>query len=307
MAGFHRGIAAPTVQGSTNNAELDTIPLVLMYHSVAPYDEDPHLVTVTPRRFEAQMCWLRRRGLRGVSMGELLKAVAERQARGLVGLTFDDGYQDFFTHAVPVLQRCGFTATVFVLAGRLGGSNTWDRPGPQKALLTADQVRQVAQSGMEIGSHGLEHVSLPGVDDARLSAETARSRAILQELLGMQVRGFCYPYGHLDARVVEAVGDAGYDYACAVEPSSAIGRQAIPRTAFFERDSSWRLDAKRIVSALTVRSRFAVRRHRHGLLRLPRSARAAHVGHQVALHAEDTRGRSGASGRGGSRVSGPER
>jgi peptidoglycan/xylan/chitin deacetylase (PgdA/CDA1 family) len=257
-------MTGPPAEGSADNGELATMPLVLMYHSVSPYDKDPFEVTVTPQRFEQQMRWLRGRGLRGVSMGELLSTAADGRARGQVGLTFDDGYQDFVTYATPVLQRYGFTATAFVLAGRLGGDNAWDRPGPRKALLTPDQVRQVAQTGMEIGSHGLEHVSLPEADDPRLSAETVRSRAILQELLGQQILGFCYPYGHEDARVVEAVRAAGYDYACTVRPSPAIGRHAIPRTYVHDRDSWWRLDAKRIVSGVTVGNRFAVRRHRGG-------------------------------------------
>jgi peptidoglycan/xylan/chitin deacetylase (PgdA/CDA1 family) len=235
---------------------------VLMYHSISPYDEDPYALTMTPRRFEQQMRWLRARGLRGVSMGELLGAAAEGWARGLVGLTFDDGYQDFVTYAMPILQRHGFTATAFVLAGRLGGHNAWSQPGPHKALLTADQVRQVAQTGMEIASHGLKHLSLPEADDTQLNAETMHSREILQELLGRQIEGFCYPYGHVDARVVAAVRAAGYHYACAVRPLPAIGRHAIPRTYVHDRDSSWRLDAKRFVSCLTVGNRLAVRRHR---------------------------------------------
>jgi peptidoglycan/xylan/chitin deacetylase (PgdA/CDA1 family) len=239
------------------------MPLVLMYHSVSPYDEDPYHATVTPQRFEQHMRWLRSRGLRGVCMAELLSARAQgRQSRGLVGLTFDDGYQDFVTHALPVLQRYGFTATAFVLAGRLGGQDEWNRPAPEKALLTADQVRQAAHSGMEIGSHGLEHVSLPEANDTQLSAETGRSRASLQDLLGQQIRGFCYPYGHLDARVVKAVRTAGYDYACAIWPSPAIGRHAITRTYVHDGDTPWRLDAKRIVSGLRVGNRIALRRHR---------------------------------------------
>jgi peptidoglycan/xylan/chitin deacetylase (PgdA/CDA1 family) len=257
-------MTAFTTEGSAKSAGLATMPMVLMYHSVSPYDEDPYEATMTPQRFEQQMRWLRGRGLRGVSMGELLGAAAEGRARGLVGLTFDDGYQDFVTYPLPVLQRYGFTATAFVLAGRLGGHNVWSRPGPDKLLLTADQVRQMAQTGIEIGSHGLKHVSLPEIDDTGLNAETVHSRAILQELLGQEIRGFCYPYGHVDARVVEAVRAAGYDYACAVGPSPAIGRHAIPRTYVHDRDSSWRLDAKRIVFGLTVRNRFAVRRHRGG-------------------------------------------
>jgi peptidoglycan/xylan/chitin deacetylase (PgdA/CDA1 family) len=257
-------MTAPTTKGSTKSGELATTPLVLMYHSVAPYDEDPYEVTMTPQRFEQQMAWLRRRGLRGVSMSELLDAMVDGRTRGLVGLTFDDGYEDFLTYPMPVLQRYGFTATAFVLAGRLGGQNEWSRPGPQKPLLTDDQVRQAARLGIEIGSHGLEHISLPEADDKRLSAEIAGSRAILQKLLGRQIPGFCYPYGHVDARVVAAVRATGYDYACSVGPSRAIGRHAIPRIYVHDRDSSWRLDAKRIVSRLTVGNRFAVRRHRGG-------------------------------------------
>lgn len=252
---------ASAAEGSAKGAELATMPLVLMYHSVSPYEEDPHEVTMTPQRFERQMRWLRRRGLRGVSMAELLDARAEGRARRLVGLTFDDGYQDFLTYATPVLQQYGFTATVFVLAGRLGGHDAWNWLGPDKALLTADQVCQAARSGMEIGSHGLDHVSLPEADDTRLRAETVRSRAILQELIGQQIRGFCYPWGYVDARVVKAVRAADYNYACG-GPLAAIGRHAIPRTYVHDRDSSWRLDAKRIRSVLMVGNRFAVQRHR---------------------------------------------
>ncbi|MGB3483052.1 MAG: polysaccharide deacetylase family protein [Mycobacterium sp.] len=241
---------------------LSTIPLVWMYHSIAPYDEDPFEVTMTPQRFESQMRWLQRRGLQGVSMAELLREKAQGRARRMVGLTFDDGYQDFITNALPVLQRYGYTATLFVLAGRLGGRNEWSRPGPDKALLTASQLREIDGAGMEIGSHGLEHISLVKADDAALTAEAARSRLILQQLLDKEIAGFCYPYGYLDARVVEASKAAGYDYACAVTPSSSIGRHAIPRTLVHEGDTSWRLDAKRIVSTLTVGNRLGVRRYR---------------------------------------------
>src|SRR6476659_9835700 len=111
-------MTASTAAGSSKSTELATIPLVLMYHSVSPYDEDPYEATITPKRFEQHMRWLRGRGLRGVCMAELLSTRAEGRSRGLVGLTFDDGYQDFVTYAMPILQRYGFTATAFVLAGR---------------------------------------------------------------------------------------------------------------------------------------------------------------------------------------------
>jgi peptidoglycan/xylan/chitin deacetylase (PgdA/CDA1 family) len=224
--------------------------MVLMYHSVAPYAEDPYQVTVHPYRFERQMHWLRRRGLRGTSVGELLAA---RRAPGLVGLSFDDGYADFVHYAMPILARYGFTATVFVLAGRLGGENAWDRPGPRKALMTAEQVRRAAAAGIEIGSHSLTHPRLPEVAGDELRGEVRDSRAVLSRLTGQEVRGFCYPYGAAGTREVDAVRDAGYGYACAVRPSTPDSRYTVPRTYVGDRDTSLRLFAKRLRHRMVTR------------------------------------------------------
>jgi peptidoglycan/xylan/chitin deacetylase (PgdA/CDA1 family) len=225
-------------------------PMVLMYHSVQPYTDDPYLVTVGPARFEQQMRWLSRRGLRGVSIAELLAARAAGAGRGLVGLTFDDGYADFAEYALPVLRRHDFTATVFVIAGRLGGDNVWDPAGPRKQLLDAGQVRALAEAGVEIGSHGLLHVSLPAAHGA-LADETSGSRRILQDITGQPAGGFCYPYGHLDAEVVGAVRNAGYDYGCAIWPSEYAGRHALTRIYVGDADTSPRLWGKAVRHWLT--------------------------------------------------------
>lgn len=217
-----------------------------MYHSIAPYAEDPFSITVHPARFERQMRWLRRRGLRGTSMRELLDARRGGGADHLVGLTFDDGYQDFVANAMPVLVRYGFTATVFVLAGRLGGDNGWEAHGPRKTLLTATEVRDIAAAGMEIGSHGLRHVKLSTTEAATLGEEIERSKSILATVTAREVTGFCYPYGDLSSRVLEAVRAAGYDYACAVSGSDLVGRHALPRTYVGDRDHALRLAAKRL-------------------------------------------------------------
>lgn len=222
--------------------EMDPAPLVLMYHSVDHFREDPHLVTVSPARFERQMAWLRARGLRGVGMGELLDARAAGRDRGLVGLTFDDGYADFATRAVPVLLRYGFGATAFVVSGRIGAHNVWD-DGPRKPLMTDGQIRTVADAGIEIGSHGRLHVSLPGTDDTELREELEESRARLEDLIGAPVNGFAYPYGHAGDREIEAVRAAGYDYACHIRPD-APSRHAVPRAYIGDRDGPLRMRAK---------------------------------------------------------------
>jgi peptidoglycan/xylan/chitin deacetylase (PgdA/CDA1 family) len=233
--------------------ERTPIPLVLMYHSVEPYDTDPYQVTVRPERFERQLRWLGRRGLRGVSMTELLRARRDGRADRLVGLTFDDGYADFVTEALPALDRHGFTATVFVVAGSLGRHNTWDEPGPRKPLMTAADVRRAADAGVEVGSHSLSHVPLPRLADDELDDEARRSRRILAEITGRAVTGFCYPYGAVGEREIRAVAAAGYDYACAVHASPLAGRHALPRTFIGDKDTGPRLLAKVARHRLTAR------------------------------------------------------
>ncbi|MDI3419114.1 polysaccharide deacetylase family protein [Streptomyces luteolus] len=222
-------------------------PWIWMYHSVDDATCDPYGITVEPDRLEHQMNWLRRRGLRGVGVAELLRALATGQGDDLVGLTFDDGYADFAAHALPVLRHHGFTATVFVLAHRLDGTNTWDPLGPRKRLLCGDGVRSVAAAGMEIGSHGLRHTDLTQLSPADLRSEVLDSRTILSRVTNQPLQGFCYPYGRLNERTVQAVSLAGYEYACAISPDPPHGLLALPRIHISQADRSWRLHVKHLL------------------------------------------------------------
>ena len=231
--------------GGARGGRTRAMPPVLMYHAVDS-DDDPYRIAVTPERFAQQMRWIERRGMRCTSVRELLDAYDRGTATGLVGLTFDDGYADFTTHVMPVLERHGFTATVFVVAGRLGGRNDWDAPGPVRPLMTADQIRTAARAGIEIGSHGLTHRSLSDVDSSVLEAEVCHSREVLEALIGAPVRGFCFPYGALSDTAVDITETAGYDYAVATRLSGRRDRYALPRVYVGQRDTALRLLAKRI-------------------------------------------------------------
>jgi peptidoglycan/xylan/chitin deacetylase (PgdA/CDA1 family) len=241
------------VRGSETGAEeaigrigLGRVPMILMYHGVADVAGDPNRLCVTPGRFAAQMAALRRLGLRGVAVGTLVDAIRTGRQRGLVGISFDDGYLSVLEAAVPELKRRGFTASVFVISGRLGGTNEWDS-GPVWPLMSAGQVGEVAAMGMEIGSHGATHVRLAGLDGGQLEAEISGSRTSLGELAGVPVRGFAYPYGSMDPAARRAVRYAGYDYACAVQtPLADLGLLALPRIYVGQRDGGVRMAAKRI-------------------------------------------------------------
>jgi peptidoglycan/xylan/chitin deacetylase (PgdA/CDA1 family) len=230
-------------------------PMIFMYHGVADVAEDPNYLCVTPARFAEQMSWLAGHGLRGVSITTLVEAMRAGRQRGLVGLTFDDGYVSVLEAAVPVLRRHGFGATAYIISDRLGGTNEWDE-GPSWPLLPASGVRELAAAGVEIGSHAATHLRLAGASPQQLAAEVGGSRSSLAALLGTEIRGFAYPYGSMDAVARRAVRDAGYEHACAVEASTAeIGLMALPRMYIGQQDDAARMAAKRLL----YRGRIALR------------------------------------------------
>lgn len=222
---------------------LRQVPFILMYHRVADICENS--LCVTPSRFAEQMAWLDRHGLRGVGVGDLVDAMRAGRHRGLVGITFDDGYANLVEAALPALLRHGFTATMFVVSGLLGQTNQWDE-GPVWPLMPAGQVRELAAAGMEIGSHTVTHMRLAGADPDLLKVEVGDSRASLSDLTGTAIRGFAYPYGSMDAAAHQAVRDAGYEYACAaMTPMSELGLMTLPRMFIAECDGDIRMAAKR--------------------------------------------------------------
>lgn len=226
---------------------LGRVPLILMYHGVADVAEDPNQLCVSPGRFAEQMTSLQRLGLRGVGIGALVDAMWAGRQRGLVGITFDDGYVNVLEAALPELRRRGFTASVFIISGRLGGTNEWDE-GPSWPLLSGHQVGELAAAGIEIGSHGSTHVRLAGLEAGQLETEVSGSRASLGELMGAPVRGFAYPYGSMDMAARRAVHDAGYDYACAVQtPMADLGIMTLPRVYVGEQDGGARMTLKRFL------------------------------------------------------------
>ena len=237
-------LGGPPVRDRADRGPRLRIPPVLMYHSISPSGEaDPHRVRVHPDRLDRHLRLLRRMGLRGVGLAELVTAQERGAAAGLVGLTFDDGYTDFLEHAVPVLARHGMSATLYVVAGLLGGENDWD-PGPRLRLLDADGVRAVAAAGQEVGSHTLTHVHLAGADAATLQREVVGSRRVLEDVLQREVPGFCYPWGEFDAAAADAARDAGYDHACVTGDYLPGDRFALPRFYVAPTDTALQVTAK---------------------------------------------------------------
>lgn len=189
---------------------------ILTYHNIATPPGSARLpkLYVTAEAFARQCRLLKRLGLRGVSVSEGLAALRAGQGRVVV-LTFDDGYLDNVTAALPVLREHGFTATCFVVAGHLGDHNAWDADvlNVRKPLMGAGHMAEWCAAGNEIGSHTLTHPRLTMIDDVALERELVQSRTILERLVGAPVRHFCYPFGDESAHVRRAVAAAGYESA----------------------------------------------------------------------------------------------
>ena len=186
----------------------------LAYHKVAPIpDCARHRCNyVTPAQFDRQLRVLRAAGCRSISFAQYLRFRTGGRAlppRSVL-ITFDDGYRSNLEIAVPILQRHGFTATFFVVAGLLGGTNAWDADEIQEPLLSADEVRRLHDLGFEIGSHTLTHAHLTSLDEPALARELSESKRILEEITTKPVSALAYPWSEHSPRVHHAAQRAGY-------------------------------------------------------------------------------------------------
>ena len=209
--------AGPASLGSTPRVDQSSaargVP-VLMYHRVdlRLSARDPitvHLTVMAPA-FETQLRLLRDAGDRSMTLDALRAAIDRRAplpARRVV-LTFDDGYEDNYTVVFPLLRRYGFIGTFFVVTSTIG---TRDH-------LTAPQLREMAEAGMEIESHGVHHVDFSLLSPAAARSELARSRKTIEAWTGRPVVYFAYPAGRYNAGLERILEDVGYRGAVTERP-----------------------------------------------------------------------------------------
>jgi peptidoglycan/xylan/chitin deacetylase (PgdA/CDA1 family) len=191
---------------------------ILMFHGFG--DGEPASRFVVPAgRFRRQLLllWLMRRQV--ISLESYVDARRDHalpHARSTV-VTIDDGYEDAYTVAAPLLRRRRFPATVFLVSGHVGGCNDWDAKDGSlrgRRLAGFELIRDGLGFGIDAGAHGRSHRLLPGLDDEQLASEVAGSRRDLAEALNRPVTTFAYPHGYKDDRTQTAVIRAGYSAAC---------------------------------------------------------------------------------------------
>lgn len=191
---------------------------ILVYHQI---DEPPprgasfRSLYVTPAAFARQMRFLRLLGYQGLSMSALLPYLLGEKYGKVVGITFDDGYLNNLTRALPVLQAHGFSSTCYVVSQRLGQTNVWDAEvgiAPAE-LMNAAHLRQWVAGGQEVGAHTRHHVNLGECEDALAEEEISLSKKELSAHTGRALEAFSYPYGRYADRHLEMVHQAGFETA----------------------------------------------------------------------------------------------
>ncbi len=181
---------------------------ILMYHKIGNPRGPNSFLYVSPNLFKTQMLELEAGRYKSLLLDDELAAVGERR----IILTFDDGYRNAFERGMPLLERSGFKAVQYIVSGRLGGTNDWDlaKGIPPEPLMDEAQIKDWLGAGHQIGAHTMTHPVLTQVPVQRAREEIIASKKLLEDRFGIRIDHFCYPYGKLNAAVVDIVREAGF-------------------------------------------------------------------------------------------------
>ena len=178
------------------------VPILTYHHVGIPSGSKWRLNTVSEKSFDYQMAFMKRHGFNVISFDDFVAGVKEGEqfARNTVVLQFDDGYEDNYKYAFPILKKYGFPAIVFLISDRV---NT---PG----FLTWDEIKEMEKADFLAGAHTRHHVYLPGVSLDKAQDEIAGSKKIIEDHLGHGIDYFSYPSGGFTEDIKHLVIAAGY-------------------------------------------------------------------------------------------------
>ena len=213
---------------SVSSQDRAYFPAVLVYHELktTPLNE----FDTTPEAFASQLDWLKDNGYETLSLEDFI--LYTKKGEGFpeksVMITFDDGYSGIYYYAFPELKKRGMKAAFFITASTIGGIK-----GTSYPHITYEQLAEMAADGnMSIGSHTVSHLRLTELSNDARKIEAAKSKQILENFTGIKIRAIAYPEGYYNGTVIDAVKEAGYEIAFAVQNNELCGHEAcysIPR------------------------------------------------------------------------------
>jgi peptidoglycan/xylan/chitin deacetylase (PgdA/CDA1 family) len=192
----------------------------LMYHRVADLREYDQL-TVTPEHFKAHIAHLAKY-YNVISLSDAVAklAIADASTKDVV-VTFDDGYLDNLTNAIPVLRAFHIPATIFITTKFCDQEMHHPRykQSKERLHLTWEEVRALStESLITIGSHTITHPFLSRMSNSDVQREIVDSKRIIEDKIGAVIQYFCYPSGDFTLREQKHAQQAGYKAAVSVAP-----------------------------------------------------------------------------------------
>lgn len=221
---------------------------ILTYHSI---DKSGSVISTDAATFCQQMKFLKSAGFNVVSLGNLIKNLNENNAQTAktIVLTFDDGFQNFYAEAFPILEECGFTATVFLVTNYSEKHNDWEGNLPtleRSKLLSWSEIKELHNHGIEFGAHSLSHPDFTKIPLEEVRRELVESKKVIEDKLGSAVETFAYPYGKFNEDVKQLTAQ-NYAAAC----STNLGKiQANSDFFALERVDTYYLKNERIFKSL---------------------------------------------------------
>lgn len=196
---------------------------ILMYHMVSdPNTKADRRFAIPPARFESHLRGLAKRGCRFVSLDQIAEFLAGngKLPESAIAVTLDDGYEDNYRHAFPILSKYQVPASIFLVSDLMGGSNRWmhGRGYSHRPLMTWEQARELQRHGMHLGAHTANHVRLPELDQSTAHREISECKIRIEQELGRPVPHFAYPYGLFNKGIRELVRQCGFRTACSTKP-----------------------------------------------------------------------------------------
>jgi len=188
---------------------------ILTYHRIGKGKGlDLKEYSIPKEVFKKQMQYLKKKGFNSVALNKLIQFLetGESLPEKPIAITFDDGFKETLDNALPILEECGFEATFFLVAGKAGENNDWDKKykEPLYSLASFDEIKQIKEKTIQFGSHSLTHKKLYALSEEELLKEIVLSKQLIEISLGKEVCFFSYPYGKYDEETKRIVKEAGY-------------------------------------------------------------------------------------------------
>ena len=187
---------------------------ILMYHSIEkmPKSTIMRSLHVSPKAFASQMWMLNALGYKGLSLKKLKPYLDGEKQGKVIGISFDDGYQNNLHNAAPILKKYNYSATCFIVSDFIGLSNLWDveKGITQRPLMNEEEIHKWIAMGMDIGAHTKSHADLTAISKEKVITEINQSRHDLENKFNLSVADFCYPFGRVNELSSDLVEAAGY-------------------------------------------------------------------------------------------------